>query len=113
MVDCKCCGKTISPNAHLCPHCGEPQPAPGPPAPPTLADVIRATGIDRRTLVAGMAAFLGVGLATWAYQALADRAAAKAARQKALHEKRLEDEDLIRRIVVQQRQPGTRRDPPR
>ncbi len=113
MVDCKCCRKTISPNAHVCPHCGEPQPAPGPPGPPTLAEVIGATGIDRRTLVAGLAVFVGVGLATWACRVLADRAAAKTARQKALQQKRLEDEDLIRRIVVQQREAGTRRDVPR
>ena len=113
MVDCKCCGKTISPNAQACPYCGEPQPAPGPPPPPTLADVVKATGIDRRTLGVGIAVFLGVGLATWAYQALADRAAARTVQQEAVQQKRLQDEDLVRRVLVQQHEAGTRRHAPR
>ena len=27
MKPCKVCGKTVSPNAKTCPHCGEPKPA--------------------------------------------------------------------------------------
>jgi hypothetical protein len=30
MKPCKVCGKTVSPNAKTCPHCGEPGPAPKP-----------------------------------------------------------------------------------
>lgn len=28
MVNCKNCGKEISPEAKICPHCGEPNPVP-------------------------------------------------------------------------------------
>jgi hypothetical protein len=100
MVQCKCCAKTISENAQACPYCGEPNPAPDPPA-PTLVGVLRAAGINRPTLLAGLVVFCGVGLATWGYHEYRDRAAARAIQEKAAVEKAAGDEEFVRRLIQQ------------
>ncbi len=107
MTNCKCCGHSISEHAQSCPHCGEPSPAPPPPPPPLgLAGVLRSAGLDRRTVLAGIAVFCGVGLATVAYQAMSDHLAVRNGTQRAAEEKARRDEELVRRLLAERRSPG-------
>jgi hypothetical protein len=71
MVECKCCGRSISPKAQTCPQCGEPAP-PAPPAPLTIWNVFEAFGVDKPMAVCLAAVFFGAGAATWVFYGLND-----------------------------------------